>query len=325
MDSGGGWHWTRVGGAGDGGGVDVEFGVLVDVREEGAGYSAERVDEVVVADRLGFVGAWLSEHHLAADGVLPSPLVMAGLLAGRTTRIRIGTNVLVLPLHHPLRVAEDAAVLDLVSGGRFVLGVGQGYAEREFAAFGADRRRRGALLEEGVETIRRAWAGELAVTPRPGHRIPIYAAGVTAPGLRRAARVGDGVIIYCATPADLIARRELLDEVVDQPPPLICTGIMHVDEDADRAWADASPGIAYLEGEIASYGGTEPPALRREDYLIGTPEDVAERLIELHAATRFVQFAHWLRLPTMSHEAALRSLELVAARVIPAVRAGAGG
>jgi alkanesulfonate monooxygenase SsuD/methylene tetrahydromethanopterin reductase-like flavin-dependent oxidoreductase (luciferase family) len=277
---------------------------------------------VVVADRLGFDGAWLSEHHLTADGMLPSPLVMAGVLAARTERIRIGTNVLVLPLHHPLRVAEDAAVLDLVSGGRFMLGVGQGYAEREFAAFGADRRRRGVLLEEGVGVLRQAWAGQLGVTPTPRGEIPIYAAGVTAAGLRRAARVGDGVIIYCATPADLVARRKLLDEVVDDPPPLVCTGIMHVDEDADRAWADAAPGIAYLEGEIASYGGTEAPALRREDYLVGTPADVAERLIALHEATRFVHFAHWLRLPTMSHQAAMRSLELIAGRVVPAVRAG---
>ncbi|TCC02770.1 LLM class flavin-dependent oxidoreductase [Kribbella soli] len=321
MNCGGTWHWTGSWTPGDGGWVTVEFGVLVDVREEGAGYSGERVEEVVAADRLGFEGAWLSEHHLTADGVLPSPLVMAGVLAGRTSRIRIGTNVLVLPLHHPLRVAEDVAVLDLVSGGRFVLGVGQGYAEREFAAFGADRRRRGVLLEEGVRRIREAWsAGD--VTPRPRGEIPIYAAGVTAAGLRRAARVGDGVIIYCATPADLIARRTLLDEVVDDPPPLICTGIMHVDDDADRAWAEAAPGIAYLEGEIASYGGTEPPRLHRTDYLVGTPEDIAARLIDLHAATRFVHFAHWLRLPTLSHEAAVRSLELIARRVVPAVRAG---
>src|SRR5262245_15662035 len=198
MGFGGRWHWTRTGRAGDGGWVTVEFGVLVDVREEGAGYSAERVEEVVVAVRLGFDGAWLSEHHLATDGVLPSPLVMAGVLLARTTRIRVGTNVLVLPLHHPVRVAEDAAVLSLLSDGRFALGVGQGYAEREFAVFGADRRRRGALLEEGVGVLRRAWAGELGVTPRPRGEIPIYAAGVTAAGLRRAARIGDGIIIYCA-------------------------------------------------------------------------------------------------------------------------------
>ncbi|TCO21316.1 alkanesulfonate monooxygenase SsuD/methylene tetrahydromethanopterin reductase-like flavin-dependent oxidoreductase (luciferase family) [Kribbella steppae] len=297
--------------------MEIEFGVLMDVREEG--YGGERVDEVVVADRLGFDGVWLSEHHLTGDGMLPSPLVMAGVLAARTSRIRVGTNILVLPLHHPLRVAEDAAVVDLVSGGRLTLGVGQGYSEREFAAFGVDRRRRGALLEEGVRVIRSAWS---EVAPRPRGKIPIYVAGVTAAGLRRAARLGDGVIIYCATPADLIARRKLLDEVVDNPPPLICTGIMHVDEDADRAWADAAPGIAYLEGEIASYGGTEPPALNREDYLVGTPEDVAARLIAVHEATRFVHFAHWLRLPTLSHDAAMRSLELIAGRVIPAVRAG---
>jgi alkanesulfonate monooxygenase SsuD/methylene tetrahydromethanopterin reductase-like flavin-dependent oxidoreductase (luciferase family) len=302
--------------------VTVEFGVLVDVREEGAGYSAERIEEVVAADRLGFDGAWLSEHHLTPDGMLPSPLVMAAVLAARTERIRIGTNILVLPLHHPLRIAEDAAVLDLVSGGRFVLGVGQGYAEREFAAFGADRRRRGALLEAGVEVLRDAWAGRLDVTPRPRHGIEIWAAGVTEAGLRRAARIGDGVIIYCATPADLIARRRLLDEVTSERPPLICTGIMHVAEDAEQAWAEAAPGIAYLEGEIASYGGTEPPPLRRADYLVGTPDEIAGRLIALHRETQFVQFAHWLRLPTMSHEAAMRSLELVAARVVPAVRAG---
>ncbi|MFI7064797.1 LLM class flavin-dependent oxidoreductase [Kribbella sp. NPDC050124] len=296
----------------------IEFGVLMDVRE--GGYGADRVAEVVVADRLGFDGVWLSEHHLTGDGMLPSPLVMAGVLAARTTRIRVGTNILVLPLHHPLQVAEDAAVVDQVSGGRMVLGVGQGYSEREFAAFGVDRRRRGKLLEEGVQVIRDAWAG--GVSPRPMGEIPIYVAGVTAAGLRRAARLGAGVIIYCATPADLIARRKLLDEVVDNPPPLICTGIMHVDDDANRAWADAAPGIAYLEGEIASYGGTEPPPLHREDYLVGTPDDVAARLIALHEATRFVHFAHWLRLPRLSHKAAMRSLELVAGRVIPAVRAG---
>ncbi len=273
----------------------------------------------MAADRLGFDGVWLSEHHLTGDGMLPSPLVMAGVLAARTSRIRVGTNILVLPLHHPLRVAEDAAVVDLVSGGRLSLGVGQGYSEREFAAFGVDRRRRGALLEEGVRVIREAWS---EVAPRPHGKIPIYVAGVTEAGLRRAARLGDGVIIYCATPGDLIARRKLLDQVAGNPPPLICTGIMHVDDDPDRAWADAAPGIAYLEGEIASYGGTEPPPLHREDYLVGTPDDVAARLIALHEATRFVHFAHWLRLPTLSHDAAMRSLELIAGRVIPAVRAG---
>ncbi|MFI5733912.1 LLM class flavin-dependent oxidoreductase [Kribbella sp. NPDC051587] len=178
---------------GDGGWVTVEFGVLVDVRDDRYG---DVGDEVVRAERLGFASAWLSEHHLARDGALPSPLVMAGVLLGRTRQIRVGTNVLVLPFRHPVQVAEEAAVLDLVSGGRFVLGVGQGYSEREFELFGVDRRQRGRSLGEGVGVIRRAWAGESGVTPRPAHDLPIYVAGVTAAGLKRAARVGDGLLVY---------------------------------------------------------------------------------------------------------------------------------
>jgi alkanesulfonate monooxygenase SsuD/methylene tetrahydromethanopterin reductase-like flavin-dependent oxidoreductase (luciferase family) len=228
---------------------------------------AESLDEVAAADRLGSDGVWMSEHHLTGDGLLPSPLVMAAAIAARTTRIRIGTNVLVLPLHHPLRVAEDAAVADLISGRRLVLGVGQGYAEDEFAAFGADRRHPGSLLEEGVALLRQAWSpgsfdfegthwsySGLAVTPTPDRPIPIYVGGVTPAGLRRAARLGDAVIVYCAKPDELRARRELLDEIAPEAP-LVCTSILHVAEDADQAWAEAAPGIAYLEGQIATYGG----------------------------------------------------------------------
>src|SRR5689334_147660 len=98
------WRGSALDGwvvAGDGGGMGVEFGVLVDVR--GDRYGEVRA-EVVAAEGLGFSSAWLSEHHLARDGVLPSPLVMAGALLGRTERIRVGTNVLVLPFRHPVLV-----------------------------------------------------------------------------------------------------------------------------------------------------------------------------------------------------------------------------
>ncbi|TDD14084.1 LLM class flavin-dependent oxidoreductase, partial [Kribbella turkmenica] len=109
----GSWHWTDAAWLSDGGWMGVEFGVLVDVRE--GAYGGETVEEVVRAEGLGFAGAWLSEHHLTGDGMLPSPLVMAGVLVGRTERMRVGTNILVLPLHQPLRVAEEVAVLDRVS------------------------------------------------------------------------------------------------------------------------------------------------------------------------------------------------------------------
>ncbi|ADB33022.1 Luciferase-like monooxygenase [Kribbella flavida DSM 17836] len=317
---------------------DPTFGVLHDFRQPlphhaaMSRYYAESLDEVAAADQLGFDAVWMSEHHLTADGLLPSPLVMAAAIAARTTQLRIGTNILVLPLHHPLRVAEDAAVADLVSAGRLVLGVGQGYAEEEFAAFGADRRHRGTLLEEGITLLRRAWSAEpinlhgehwsysqLSVTPKPERPIPIYVGGVTAAGLRRAARLGDAVIIYCAKPDELRARRALLDQVAPGTP-LTCTSILHVADDPEQAWAEVAPGIAYLEGQIATYGGRgDLPEPQRGDYLVGTPEQVTEQLVALHRDVQFDHFAHWTRLPGLSHHRALESLQLLATEVVPAV------
>jgi alkanesulfonate monooxygenase SsuD/methylene tetrahydromethanopterin reductase-like flavin-dependent oxidoreductase (luciferase family) len=320
------------------------FGILHDFRLPGPGdhgaYLAECLDEVSEADRLGLRTVWLSEHHLTPDGMIPAPLVLAAAIAARTSRIEIGTSVLVLPLHHPLQVAEEAALVDLVSGGRLVLGVGQGYAPREFAAFGVERRDRATLLDEGVAILRQAlgtgrvtvdgrhWTFvDVPVTPSPRRAVPILVGGVTEAGLRRAARLGDAVVIYCATPADLLARRALLD-TVDPEIPLVCTSVLHVADDPDLAWAEAAPGIAYLEGQITSYSdGPDAPGagLRREDYLVGTPADVADRLATLHRELRFVHFAHWARLPGLSHERTLESLRLFATEVVPRVRSAVAG
>lgn len=320
-------------------GILHDFRLRASTRGDHGTYFAECLDEVAEADRLGLRTVWLSEHHLTPDGMTPAPLVLAAAIAARTSRIEIGTSILVLPLHHPLRVAEEAALVDLVSGGRLVLGVGQGYAPREFAAFGVERRNRAALLDEGVAILRQAlgtgrvtFSGEhwtftdLPVTPSPRRPVPILVGGVTEAGLRRAARLGDAVIIYCATPEDLLARRALLD-TVDPDIPLVCTGVLHVADDAERAWAEAAPGIAYLEGQITSYsdGSDAPgPALRRDDYLVGTPEQVADRLVALHPELRFVHFAHWARLPGLSHDRAMESLRLFAGEVVPRVRSALG-
>lgn len=302
-------------------------GILHDFRRpSGDGYVdyyRECLAEIELADELGYDAVWLSEHHLTPDGLSPAPLVLAAAIAARTRRIRIGTSVLVLPLHHPLRLAEEAAAVDLLSGGRLVLGVGQGYAEREFAAFGVRRADRARLLEEGVEVLRSALAGTSEMTPSPRRAVPLYVGGVTEAGLRRAASLGDGVIIYCATPADLRARRALLDTIAPDVP-LICTGVLHVAEDADRAWMEAAPGIAYLEGQISTYAGrSDTPVLKREDYLVGTPAEVAARLADLAEELRFEHFAHWARLPGLSHERALSSLRLLAKEVLPMVGTGA--
>jgi alkanesulfonate monooxygenase SsuD/methylene tetrahydromethanopterin reductase-like flavin-dependent oxidoreductase (luciferase family) len=327
------------------------FGVMHDFRQPAphaqpsAGYYAECLAEVQEAEALGYQAVWLSEHHCTPDGFLPSPLVAAAAVAARTSRVRIGTNVVPLPLHHPLRVAEDAAVVDLLSGGRLVLGVGQGYAAEEFEAFGVDRRLRPSLLEEGIAILRGAWdrgrtgfdgrrwrLPDLPFGPRPEHRIPVYVGAVSERAVDRAVRVADGLLVYCSTPEDLVARHQVLRRVLAPRArdrdgfAFVATGIVHVDHDAERAWEEAAPAIAYLEGAIAGYAAgrdqtATAPTLRRDDLLVGTPAQVAERLVELHRRAPFDQFAFWGRLPGFSHEQALRSIRLFASQVAPNVHA----
>lgn len=303
------------------------FGILHDFRQPVphampmARYYAECLDEVALADELGFDTVWMSEHHLTDDGLLPSPLIMAAAIAARTRTIKIGTNIIPLPLHHPIRIAEDAAVADLISGGRLRLGLGQGYAREEFAIFGADRSRRGPLLEDGVRVLRRAWTDpSFKITPRPERPIPILIGAVTEPALRRAERVADGILVYCGTISDLRARLELIKSRGIELP-VIVTGILHVAPSSDQAWAEAAAGIGYLEGEIAKYGNSAITGeLRRDDYLVGTPDEVASRLAALHRDFGFDQFAHWARLPGLSHDRCTETLRLVTSELLPRVR-----
>jgi alkanesulfonate monooxygenase SsuD/methylene tetrahydromethanopterin reductase-like flavin-dependent oxidoreductase (luciferase family) len=195
-----------------GNGTAPTFGLWYDFRQrlplgDYARFYAECLEEIEEGERLGFTGAWLSEHHFVDDGYLPSPLVAAAAIAARTRTMTIGTNVLLLPMHHPLRVAEDAAVVDLISDGRFVLGVGQGYVQHEFETLGFERKYRPSLFEEGIEVIRHALAegrtgykgrrwsfDDLPFGPRPEGRLPVYIGAFADPAIDRAARLADGFL-----------------------------------------------------------------------------------------------------------------------------------
>src|SRR5919197_1219049 len=117
----------------------------------------EVLDLVRLAETIGFDSAWVSEHHGSSDGYLPSLLPMLAAFATSTERIKIGTGVVLAPFHDPLRLAEDAAVVDQLSGGRLVLGLANGWREEEFRMFGSPRAERGARTEETVEVLRRAF------------------------------------------------------------------------------------------------------------------------------------------------------------------------
>src|SRR5207247_1412405 len=169
----------------------------------------ETLDLVRLAETLGFDSAWVSEHHGAGDGYLPSLLPMLAAFAEATDRLKLGTGVLLAPFHDPLRLAEDAAVVDQLSGGRLLLGLGLGWREEEFRMFGQPVSERVARTVEAVEILRRAWTGErfsyegrihryddVLVTPTPAREggVPIYLGGFTEKAVRRAGRMGDGYI-----------------------------------------------------------------------------------------------------------------------------------
>ncbi|MBW2270155.1 MAG: LLM class flavin-dependent oxidoreductase [Deltaproteobacteria bacterium] len=189
----------------------IRFGVIYDFRKmPGSALSmpdiyANSLDQAERVDDLGFDHIWLTEHHFVEDGYLPSPLAVSGALAARTRNVMLGQDVLLLPHYHPVRLAEDLAVLDNLSRGRMMLGVGMGYVPAEFAALGSHRKQRLSRMEEGLDILELAWQQErfdyegkryqlsdVRVRPRPVQEggPPTWIAAMSEAGALRAARRG---------------------------------------------------------------------------------------------------------------------------------------
>ncbi len=167
------------------------------------------LSQVKLAEGVNFDSVWLSEHHFLEDGYCCSPLTMAAAMAAVTERVRIGTGALILTLHNPVRVAEDAATVDLISNGRFDLGVAIGYRKEEFDGFRIPINQRPSRIEEAIDIIQKCWSDgsfsfegkrfsfpEIDVTPKPVQRpIPIYIGAFEEPAVRRAGRLGYPLLI----------------------------------------------------------------------------------------------------------------------------------
>src|SRR6478609_1264242 len=136
------------------------FTRLLDEASPGERYRLA-AEQIIHAERHGFESAWVAQHHFhEAEGGLPAPLVFLASVAARTSRIRLGTGIITLPLENPVRVAEDTAVLDLLSGGRLEVGVGTGGTPSSFNAFGQDSANRSAIYDQHLAIVRDAWAGK---------------------------------------------------------------------------------------------------------------------------------------------------------------------
>lgn len=264
-------------------------GLCEDPKQESARYRAA-IEMAAHADRHGFATVSVEEHHVAENGWLPSPLLLAGMIAARTQRIAINA-ILLLPLYDPIRLAEEIAILDLASAGRFSFVAGMGYRPLEFAALDKDWDERGARMDHVLETLLKAWSGEpfdyngqtIRVTPRPLSRPhpPFVVGGMTKAAARRAARFGLPFYPPMALPELEPVYRAALEEYGKQGiviHPDEANTMVFVDPDPERAWVELAPFFLREAREYASWrrAGVPRPG-----------EQPAETIAELRAQRRY--------------------------------------
>ena len=287
------------------------FGLRFDFRNpDFAGTTmAERyeaaLDMAEWADRLGFVIIVLSEHHGSDDGYLPSPLAMAAAIAARTEQARIRIAALIAPFHDPLRVAEDVAVVDLLSNGRLDLVVANGYVPGEFAMFGCELSDRVRRTTETVATLRQAWTGEpfefrgrtvqIRPTPAQPGGPPIVLGGSGPKAARRAARIADGFMPSDGSIWD-VYREEMLALGKPDPGPFVGgdTSAFHLAHDVEQGWEQYAPFAPARDERLRAmdglgrhrtrrwvrHHGRYRGAARTGQYRVLTPDDLVAEIRE---------------------------------------------
>jgi probable F420-dependent oxidoreductase len=312
----------------------------------------ETIRVAVEAERLGLSSVWTTEHHFVDDGYMPSLAVVSGAIAAATSTIEIATGVVLAPLHHPLRLAEDAATVSLLSGGRFTLGIGLGWSATEFEGLGANIRRRGAAMEEILSILPQAWSGrpfrhegavydfpELAVRPTPSTKIPILIGGGAEAAIRRAARAADG--IFANVPRDVFLRqlewlKDECDRVGRDPADLriVHYSVMLPAASESAAWDRYTDHVwqmmwKYSDMEASANRLGPPPAapeltddtrsrLFGRSTVAGSSEQIVSYLEELRESAGMpVEFAARSYFPTLELTAQTELMQQLAEEVAP--------
>ncbi len=293
-------------------------------------------------EQNGAALAMISEHHASSDGYLPAPFVLASAMAARTTKLPIQIAALLVPLHDPIELAEQMAVLDIVSGGRVSYICALGYRPEEYAMFGRDIRQRGKRMEACLAAMKQAWRGEpfdyegrrVHVTPRPltPGGPPLFMGGNAPEAVRRAARFGMGMLTMGGNPELDALYRKACAEYGTQPQLFInpvgdSPSTCFVARDVDEGWREIGPYMLHdaemyarwfqSMSTITKSTALTVDALRAENgnYRVFTPDEAVER-IRKHGALMLQPLCGGL-----PPEIAWKSLALIASDVLPRVRA----
>jgi probable F420-dependent oxidoreductase len=309
-----------------------------------------------LAETLGFDSVWVSEHHGSSDGYLPSCLPLLATLAEASDRLLLGTGVVLAPFHHPLRLAEDAAVVDQISEGRLILGLGLGWREEEFRMWGIPMSERVRRTTETVDILRKAWTGkrfshegkifrfdDAMITPTPflDGGVPIYLGGMVEPAIKRAARLGDGYIRSRGGLEDAkqaLAWAEEGAQAAGKDPAGLGFALLQnafVWEEGD-AWELVRDGVAHQLGVYAGWrAGTDTP--EKPELQVIPPDDQDLRamtpagdrhtvlralrpLVQTFGARKEFHLVVRLHYPGMDLATAARAVELFGEEVLPGLK-----
>jgi alkanesulfonate monooxygenase SsuD/methylene tetrahydromethanopterin reductase-like flavin-dependent oxidoreductase (luciferase family) len=325
----------------------TQLGVLYDMRNANRPdrpyevFYQEVLDQVGELEGMGYDSIWVTEHHCTDDGYTPSPMPLLAAMAQRAPNLQYGTNVLLAPLHHPMRVAEDAATLAVLTQGRFTLGIGAGYSPQEFSGFGANIRHRPSLMTETVEILRRAFTGEqfshqgkryqltnARVHPVAQNPPKIYLGGLAAPACDRAVAIGDGFM--GAWPSSLPPYADALERAGHARTDGAIGGMpvwWVVAEDPEREWARVGDHALYQINKYASWGAF-PKAFADRDELLASgiwqcfdASRAIEEIVALVEEFPQLEDIHvFAALPGESMETATPRLRYIGENVLPEAR-----
>lgn len=299
-------------------------------------------EQILHAEAHGFDTAWVAQHHFhESEGGLPAPFVFLAHVAAKTCRIRLGTGIVTLPLENPIRAAEDAAVLDLLSDGRLEFGVGPGGTAESFETFGLPGSARNAIMERHLALVRNALgggclsqaAGSRLYPAAPALLSRLWQATFSAGGGARAGAAGDGLMLSRTQPrpddAPDAALWDIQDPIVDAylaalpagcVPRIMGSRSVFVADSRAEAHALAEAGIRR-SGLVKEPDGAQTleMLIRRMDLHVGTPDDVIRSLRADRTLARVTDIACQVHPMDPPHAQTLRSIELIAREVAPAL------